>query len=143
MQTLKQNTEVKTSASEAAGILSKPNSDVDENSVSETTLSPGKRRLKKQVQKHRRKVSETQTENSAPLARLLPGGTTGAGAASTSTEAILLASSYAQTSPVASPRLAARRRSHRHYHSRPKFETEVDVDVLAGSLSSVTNPSSR
>ena len=141
MQTLKQNTEVKT-ASEAAAAgsgLSKPNSDVDE--VTESTLSPGKRRLKKQVQKHRRKVSETQTENSAPLARLLPGGTSGA--ASTSTEAILLASSYAQTSPVASPRLAARRRSHRHYHSRPKFETEVDVDVLAGSLSSVTNPSSR
>ena len=77
LQTLKQNTEVKTSATEAlaaSGGQSKPNSDVDSESVAESTLSPGKRRLKKQVQKHRRKVSETQTENSGPpLVRLLPG----------------------------------------------------------------------
>ena len=77
LQTLKQNTEVKTSAIEApaaSGGQSKPNSDVDSESVAESTLSPGKRRLKKQVQKHRRKVSETQTENSGPpLVRLLPG----------------------------------------------------------------------
>ena len=97
--------------------------------MSETTLSPGKRRLKKQVQKHRRKVSETQTENAAPLARLLP-------AASTSTEAIL-ASSYAQTSPMPSPRLsAARRRSHRHYHSRPKFDEDLVSEAGASTLSS-------
>ena len=139
MQTLKQNTEVKTSTSEAAGILSKPNSDVDENSVSETTLSPGKRRLKKQVQKHRRKVSETQTENTGqpPLARFLPGTSSTA----STDQAAILASSYAQTSPLASPRLsAARRRSHRHYHSRPKFEPDTDVNNT-GSLSSVNVPS--
>ena len=127
LQTLKQNTEVKSEAkSSGAGA-----SDVDE--VAEATLSPGKRRLKKQVQKHRRKVSETQTENAAPLARLLP-------ASSTSTEAIL-ASSYAQTSPVASPRLAARRRSHRHYHSRPKFE--VDDVVLPSASNSLRLTSSQ
>lgn len=105
LQTLKQNTEVKGSPTGAAA----GNSEQEiEESLEDKSLSPGKRRLKKQVQKHRRKVSEVQTENaSQPLARFLP--------TSSSTEAIT--STFAQTSPLPSPRISRHRRSHRgHYH---------------------------
>jgi hypothetical protein len=104
LQTLKQNTEVKSlAAAEAAASATKVGSDLEEHS--ESTLSPGKRRLKKQVQKHRRKVNEVQTEDSAPLAKFLP-------SSEASVEAVAL--SFAQTSPLPSPRLASRRRSHHH-----------------------------
>ena len=100
LQTLKQNTEVKASSFSlnltGSSTTGAPVSDAEEDRSS--LLSPGKRRLKKQVQKHRRKVSEVQTETDAttPLARFLP--------TSGSTDAIISASSYAQTSPLPSPR---------------------------------------
>ena len=97
LQTLKQNTEVK------------QNSEDPE----EKSLSPGKRRLKKQVQKHRRKESSSsQTENPTPLARFLP--------SSNSTE--VLCSSQVQTSPMASPRFASRRFRKHHHHAPRRLE---------------------
>ena len=141
LQTLKQNTEVKQNASasaleEAAGDLS------------DQALSPGKRRLKKQVMKHRKRAADSlnQTdETNAPIAKVLP--------AMGSSSVNAVASHFAQTSPVASPR-SSRRRSHRYLnskdfrriflylnqifrHPKPKFEDDFGNDVrlqTGGSL---------
>lgn len=94
LQTLKQNTEVKGSPEDPE----------------EKSLSPGKRRLKKQVQKHRRKETSQQTENPTPLARFLP--------SSNSTE--VLSSSQVQTSPLNSPRFGSSRRFRKHHHHAPR-----------------------
>ena len=97
LQTLKQNTEVK-----------------HPEDPEEKSLSPGKRRLKKQVQKHQRRKesSSSQTENPTPLARFLP--------SSNSTE--VLCSSQVQTSPMASPRFASRRFRKHHHHTPRRLE---------------------
>ena len=113
LQTLKQNTEVKASGGGKLVGGSSPEAD-PEGSDKSSLLSPGKRRLKKQVQKHRRKESSQQTDQPTPLARFLP--------SSNSTE--VLSSSQVQTSPMNSPRFGSSRRfnrkSHHHQHHTPR-----------------------
>ena len=108
LQTLKQNTEVK--AGKVGG--SSPEADPEGD---KSLLSPGKRRLKKQVQKHRRKETSQQTDHPTPLARFLP--------SSNSTE--VLSSSQVQTSPMNSPRFGSSRRfrkSHHQHHTPRRLE---------------------